>query len=388
VSRRGRGEGGLFQYETKQGIRWAVTYRVPDPERGGTKPKREGGLRTKRAATARLREVLGEVERGDYVAASGMTFRDYAEDWLTRAGTRLRPSTLHSYRRNLTRLVYPALGHLPVQQVETRHLDRLYADLLDHGRNDGQGLSPTTVRYVHTIVGAVLGDAEKRGVVRKAMHANAAVPTKRGKASTLRTWDGATIAAFLTATADDRRSPLWRLLFSTGLRRGEALGIGWEHLDLDAGTLRVARSLVDVDWGRPVYAAPKTAHGLRTIHLDPATVAALRTLRAQQAQERLLFGAGYADQGLVFCREDGAPLHPDRISKAFQEQAQRHGLPVIRLHDCRHSWATLALANGVPVKVVQERLGHAHPSITLGIYTHVTPGMDAEAAATVANLFG
>ena len=134
---------------------------------------------------------------------------------------------------------------------------------------------------------------------------------------------------------------------------------------------------------------PKTAHGRRTLHLDPFTVAALREQRKRQAAERLLMGAGWTDHGLVFCHVDGGPLHPERFSRTFATRVRQLGLPPLRLHDLRHGWATMALADGVHPKVVQERLGHATIGITLGTYSHVTRGMHADAALLIAGrIFG
>jgi len=389
VSRRTRGEGGVHAYATKQGTRYAITYRVADPERGGTKQKRLGGFTSKRAALARLREVVSQVERGDYLADSTLTLREFGDDWLVRQSTRLRASTLAHYRAKLRHHVYPTLGALPLQQVTARHLDSLYARLLTDGRNDGQPLSAGSVRHVHVAIGALLSDAERQGLIRRSPHRAATIPTSRGAADRAVTWEPEQVTAFLTATADDRRGVLWRFLLATGTRRGEALGLRWADLDLDSGRCTITRSLLDVEHGVPVYVQPKTASGVRTIALDPGTIAALRTLRAEQAKERLLFGAGYADGDLVFCREDGAPYHPDRISKFFQERvAKVPGLPTVRLHDLRHTHATLGLRAGIQPHVMQRRLGHSHVSITLSLYAHASVADDTDAASTVAALFG
>ena len=132
--------------------------------------------------------------------------------------------------------------------------------------------------------------------------------------------------------------------------------------------------------------SPKTSRGRRTVALDPETVAALREHRRRQAEERLLMGAGFTDHGLVFCRPDGGPLHPERFSRTFSRESAHAGLPVIRLHDLRHTWATLALSAGEHPKVVQERLGHANVSITLDVYSHVSEGLHSGAASRVAKI--
>ena len=131
---------------------------------------------------------------------------------------------------------------------------------------------------------------------------------------------------------------------------------------------------------------PKTRMGKRSLALDQATVAALVEHQARQEQERAEVGSAWMDSGLVFTRPDGSPIHPDLITDWFRRLARAAGLPPIRLHDVRHSYATAALAAGIPAKVVSERLGHATIAITLDVYSHVIPGMDAQAANAVASL--
>jgi integrase len=134
-----------------------------------------------------------------------------------------------------------------------------------------------------------------------------------------------------------------------------------------------------------VQGTPKNGKA-RTIALEPETVAALRKWRQRLRHERMAWGEGWTDSGFVFVREDGTPLHPHQVADAFDAAVRRSGQPTIRFHDLRHGWATISLQNGVNVKVVQERLGHANPSITLSIYAHATPDVQAEAAATFAGL--
>jgi integrase len=181
------------------------------------------------------------------------------------------------------------------------------------------------------------------------------------------------------------------LIATTGLRRGEALGLRWEDVDLMKRRLSVNRTLVEIadyrsgDTGL-AWGTPKTARGRRSISLDPETVAELRTHRARQHQERLAAGAGYADQGLVFSSRTGEPLHPKVVSNQFRKAVARHDMPYLSVHGLRHSWATLALQAGIHPKIVQERLGHSTIAITLDIYSHVNPAMDADAANAVAAL--
>jgi integrase len=253
-------------------------------------------------------------------------------------------------------------------------------------------LSPRTVAYVHTILHRAFRDAVRWNLIVRNPADQAdpprGRPTERVRA---RTWTGEEIARFLDATADSRYSPLWRLIATTGMRRGEALGLRWDDIDLSEGRLSVNRTLVQVgdyrsgDTGS-AWGTPKTARGRRAISLDPETVAALRAHRSRQHQERLAAGSLYGDQGLVFCSRIGHPMHPKVVSNQFRKAVARHAMPYLSVHGLRHSWATLALQAGIHPKIVQERLGHSTISITLDIYSHVNPAMDADAANTVAAL--
>jgi integrase len=186
--------------------------------------------------------------------------------------------------------------------------------------------------------------------------------------------------------------PLWRLAASTGMRRGEVLGIRWRDIDLDAARLSVLQQVarirrkgadgkVEVIWG---FGPPKTNAGRRSIALDAVTVAALRARRQLWAVEKVKTGKVYNDEDLVFCRADGSHLDPDVVSQTFERLVNRSGLPRIRFHDLRHTHATLGLAVHVHPKVMSERLGHSSITVTLDLYSHVIPAMQEDAASRIA----
>jgi integrase len=180
----------------------------------------------------------------------------------------------------------------------------------------------------------------------------------------MKVWDIEQLRAFLDSVRDDRLYAAWLLMVTTGMRRGEVLGSRWSDVNLDVGRVSVVRTLTVVR-AQVLVSEPKTAKGHRAVALDAATVAALRVHRRQQREERLALAEAWVDPALVFTLEAGSQIHPTRFSKWFAQHAQRAGLPVIRLHDLRHSYATAALSAGIPAKVVSERLGHANVSITL-----------------------
>jgi len=328
------------------------------------------------------------VNKGAYVAKSRQTLAEFTVDWLAAIQPTLRPATHYSYARNLRLHVLPYLGSTPLAGIDAGALNGLYAALLAGGRQDskGGGLAPRSVRYVHTIAHRLFKDAVRWGRLTR-NPADAADPprsTSPGSPNMV-TWTAQELARFLASARPDRHWAAYLLLATTGMRRGEALGLRWADLDLTASRAAIRQTVITVNH-EVRFGTPKTARGRRTITLDAVTVAALREHRKAQAAERLLIGAGWADHGLVFTKVDGTPLHPERFSLSFTERARQLGLPKIRLHDLRHGWATMALAAGVHPKVVQERLGHASISITLDTYSHVSPALHGEAAETVAAL--
>jgi integrase len=377
----------------KRGNGYSVVVELErDPVTGKRRQKWHSGYPTKKAAQAALAELTHSVNKGVYVEPTKQTIAKFAVEWLAAIEPTLRPATHYSYGRNLRLHVLPYVGSARLTAIDAGTLNTLYARLLAQGRKDqqaGSGLSPRSVRYVHTIVHKLYKDAVRWGrVVRNP--ADAADPPKASATPKRRmtTWTAEQLRAFLTATESDRLHALYVLLATTAMRRGEALGLRWADVDLDAGRASIVQTVIAVHH-KIQLGDPKTAKGTRVVDLDPATVRAIRAHRTRHAAERLQMGAGWTDHGLVFCHVTGGPLHPERFTRTFVDRVEQLGLPPIRLHDLRHTWATLALESGVHPKVVQERLGHANISITLDTYSHVTAGLQADAAARVAGvIFG
>lgn len=376
--------GSVFQHTSGT---WTVMYRTNDPATGKRKQVKKGGFRTKALAEQHLRRVLVQVEDGVHIKPARTTVADYLENvWLPHldglvAGGKMRPSTATQYR-TLARLhVKPHIGGTRLDALDAPQLNRLYAQLLTSGRQTGKakgtGLSSTTVHLVHVTISRALKDAVRWGKLARNVAANADAP--QPKNAEREVWDSAQLRKFLDATSTDRLGALWHLLATTGIRRGEAAGLTWADVDLDAGELRVRRARVVVGY-QVLDSGPKTDKGRRTIALDPGTVAVLRRHRAAQLEERLAWGPAYTDSGLVFTREDGTGLHPERITQGFARLVKRVGLPAITVHGVRHSYATQLADAGVSLEVISKRLGHSSLSITGDLYRHRTDESDRAAA--------
>ncbi len=248
-------------------------------------------------------------------------------------------------------------------------------------------MSARTVRYVATLVGRSLGDAERQGLVMANVARRATPPSaSSARAPEQQVWSPAHVGRFLDALdGSEWHAPL-HVAAMTGMRRGEICGLEWGDVDLDGGVIQVRHTITAMA-GKLIAGPAKTKRSRRRLDLDPGTVAVLRSWRRRQLEHRLAMGAGWPEGDLVFTYADGTGIHPDVLTAAFRRlSAPVEGLPRIRLHDLRHSRATALLAAGVNVRVVADRLGHASVAFTLDTYGHSLPGQQLDAANAVAAL--
>jgi integrase len=368
----------------KRGNSWAVVVDLGRGDDGKRRQKWNSGFRTKRDAERALNEILNRIGAGGYVDPGRQTVAAYLREWLAAVESTVRPGTWVSYRTNIERHIIPSVGTRELRQLGPLQLNLLYADLLESGRCDGVGgLSPRSVRYVHTILHRALRDAVRWGKLPRNPADLSDPPTSRPPE--MRTWTREQLRSFLSTVKGDRLYAAWVLLATTGMRRGELLGLRWSDVDFDAGRAAIRQTLSSVG-GKVTFSTPKTAKSRRNIALDVGTVNVLRQHRDSQDKERVIWAEIYADMDLVFCREDGSMLRPDSITRRFHELSKRAGVPAIRLHDVRHSYASLGLAAGTHPKIMAERLGHATVGITLDTYSHVAPALARRAADDLAAL--
>ena len=344
-----------------------------------------GGYATRREAQAAMSKVAVAVEEQSHVASSRLTVREYLmREWLPAIEHTIRPTTYRSYVAHVECHILPALGSLQLQKLAPAQINALYAKLTLAGKRNGQGLTALSVRHVHAVLHRSLKDAGRWGRLARNPADLADPPRVAGHGHELCTWSAEQLAAFLDSRRDDRLYALWHTLAMTGLRRGEALGLRWQDIDLEAGRLAVRRSLITEGKTVAVH-EPKTARGRRVVALDPQTVEVLKAQAARQLAKRAE-SESWDDTGLVLTNEGGQALHPWLVSRCFRRAVKEAMLPDIRLHDLRHTHATLALQAGIHPKVVSERLGHATVAMTLDIYSHAIPAMQEEAAQLIAGL--
>lgn len=381
--------GGSLRQDPESGL-WSFVVDV-SPLGAPRKQVRRRGFKTKREAQQALTEVLHTLGAGTFVQPSELTVARFVADWLESLEVAGRaPATIASYRRQFRLHILPALGAARLQQLTALDVDRMYAGLLKGGRADGQGgLSPRSVRYVHSVLGAALRDAQRKGLVAQNV-ARAATPpsAKAARGRDMNFWEPAELRTFLEWLRDrnDDLYPLVRLASMSGMRRGEVCGLLWADVDLDDAKVKVRRQLSSIDGALVFSEHPKTDRGRRTISIDAETVAVLRAHKARQSERRLALGPGWRDTGLVFTSLAGESVDPDSIGKTFARRVARARVSPIRFHDLRHSHCAHLVAANVNVKAVSARMGHASVAFTLDRYAHLMPEADQHAADAVASL--
>jgi integrase len=374
--RRGQGEGSIYRDADGKWRGFIDLGYV-----NGRRRRKYVRGRTRREVAAKLRDAANARDAGTLVTPQRIqTVAEWMTFWVESiASGKVRPSTLDGYRGYIRNRIVPALGHHRLDKLQPEHLEAFYRRSLD------DGLAPATVLQMHRVVSRALKVAMRRGRVARNVATLVDAPTvRRAEVVPLTASEARRI---LAAAADDRNAARWSVALALGLRQGEALGLMWDDLDLDGGTLTVRRALQRRRTGGGlVMVEPKSAAGRRTMVLPQPLVTSLRRHRTAQRAERLAAGSLWTDTGLVFTTPIGTPIDPRNDYRNWHALLRRAGVRRARLHDARHTAATLLLAQGVPARVAMQILGHSQITLTLGTYSHVVPELAHDAAERMANV--
>ena len=363
MAKRANGEGSIYQ--RKDG-RWAASLSV-----GGGKRKHFLGS-SRHAVNKRLVTAMKARDDGLPVVDERRTVAQFLKGWVADKKTSARPGTVRGYESKIRVHILPAIGTIPLAKLTPQRTQAFFSERLS------SGLAPQTVHHIRAILRAALTDAVKWGLVGR----NAAdlVDPPRVSHEEFRPLTPAEAQALLAAVSGDRLEALYSVALALGLRQGEALGLRWEDVDFDTGTLRVSQSLQRIE-KKFTFVEPKTRRSRRTLALPAIATVALRAHRTKQLEERLAAGPMWEEHGLVFTRANGMPLHGSSVTREFQRMLERAGLRRLRFHDMRHACASLLIAQGVHPRVVMETLGHSQIGITMNLYSHVLPEAQRQAAA-------
>lgn len=358
--KRGNGEGTIRQRPNGM---WEARIALDDGQRKSFYGK------TRQEVASKLASATRDRDRGMPVATDErQTVATFVTGWLERAKTAVRPRTARRYKELLTIHALPAFGKVTLTKLTPLQVESLYT------RKLAEGLAPATVRQLHVILHHALEDALRKGLVQRNVCDLVTAP--RVPRHEIRPLTPEEADRLLAVVKDERLEALYVLALTTGMRQGELLGLRWRDVDLDDGVLAVRTTLQKHTDGYKLT-EPKTDRGRRQVPLLPEAVAALRTHRAHQLEERLAAGAAWEKSwDLVFCTEVGGPLNGISVLRyGFYPLLKRAGIAQVRFHDLRHTAATLLLREGVHPKIVAELLGHSAISITLDTYSHVAPDM-------------
>lgn len=367
--------GHIRKRTTKKGTSWQIIL-----EKGvDSKGKRirdyitvEG---TKKEAKKILTEKLNDYNKGTYIEPSQMTVEEHLNQWIeVYVRPNLAPNTVSGYVTNIKKYILPHIGLVPLQKLVPLQIQKIYEAMQE------KKLSPRTIRYVHTTLHEALQYAFRMQLIPRNPSDFVSVPKQvKYKAAV---YEEDEVLKMLQAAKDtDMEAPL-NLSVGLGLRRGELLALKWSDIDFEKKQLTICRNLVYVD-GEYIFKSPKSESGNRTIEMPSSMIPVLKKHRREQMENKLFFGSEYKDDNLVCCKQDGSPYMPGRYSHKFSDFLKRNGLRQIRLHDLRHTNASLMLQYNVPAKVASQRLGHSSIGITLDLYSHVIGDLQTEAAQKI-----
>ncbi|HET9078569.1 MAG TPA: tyrosine-type recombinase/integrase [Acidimicrobiales bacterium] len=387
--------GHLYRLPGEKGWRVQIDIGV-DPGTGRRVRVKLPGRRKAPFPTKREAEHAAAQALLERAASGGVAETRYAtvsefllQRWLpARRARGLKPTTLSSYEWIIRKHIIPNLGSLKLRDVKPHHVTTMIVSLAAEPGRGGRARSARTLQLIRRVLSMAMADALRWGLLyRNPVTAAEADLPRAGSGRRVPTvWTPEQLGRFLHHVEGDRLYGLWLLAATTGMRRGELCGLEWSDVDFERGRLTVRRNRVMVA-GRAQTHAPKTAAGERTISLDTATLGALRARRAQEQADQSVCPPGHwRDNDCVFRDTLGRPIFPESLSKRFRALVHQGGLPPIRLHDIRHSYATAALQAGASIETLSDRLGHSTSAVTRAIYLHPVEELDRQMADSMAEL--
>ncbi|MEZ5821639.1 MAG: tyrosine-type recombinase/integrase [Xanthobacteraceae bacterium] len=358
---------------------WAIILDVRDPESGKRRRKWHSFRGTKREAQVETARLIAAIQGGTYLEPSKMTVSSFLESWIEHMRTQISPKSHARYSELARKNIVPLLGSVVLTKLKPTAISSAYAKALTDGCRKGGGLSPQTVTHMHRILKQALSQAVKWELIAR-NPADAVDPPKTTRGS-MNTYDLDQTAELIEAMRPTRMLIPALLAVLCGMRRGEVVALRWKNVNLVTGQLAILESAEQVG-SKVRYKSPKSGRG-RTLALSASLVDELRAHRFRQAEELLKVGIRLSDDTFVVAQTDGSPLQPDSLTQDWVRKLANTSLPRVRFHDLRHAHATHLLSSGVHPKVASERLGHSKIGITLDLYSHVMPGMEADAAERV-----
>lgn len=367
AKRRANGEGSIHQ---RPNGTWSAQVDCGRDPSTGKRIRKTVYAPTKRGVVEKMKALQAEISvNGVLPRPSSASLASFLAEWLSTAVHSIKPVTAASYEDQIRLHVLPTLGEIPLAKLTPAHLQQLYNALL------ARGLSKRNVQYTHAILRRALGQAVQLQLLRT--NPALAVTAPRPDRREMQILTPEQVEALARTMEDDPLAPFFHLALATGARRGELLALRWGDIDWAAPAIRINRTAERVR-GSVIFTEPKTAKSRRTIPIPRETADMLLAHRANQLQDCAQLGQLYEDHDLLFARANGRPLDPGYPTHRIRALTERAGVPPVRLHDLRHTHASMLLAANVHPKIVSERLGHGSVTLTMDTYSHVLPTLQEE----------
>ena len=357
---------------------WELKYDVGVDSAGRRKTRYASFKGTKRDAHIEIGKLVAAAADG--TEPSKVTVGDYLLAWMN-GPHGLAGKTAERYRQLIEAQIIPHIGAIVMQKLKPAHIADWHDKLIRGGGNDGRPLSARTVGHAHRVLHRALTRAAAIELVSRNV-ASVVRPPKVNEIE-IESLKAGEIDAVLTALRNHRLEPITVLALGSGARRGEILALNWGNVDLDAGTIKIERSLEQTKAGLR-FKSPKTKNGRRVVSIPPIAVDALRAHRRRRLELRMALGQGKLEpDALVFCDIDDSPIPPNNLSRDWRRFVLAHKLPRISFHGLRHSHVSALIAGGVDALTVSRRIGHASPVVTMKVYAHLFSGTDKAAAEAI-----
>ena len=369
----------------KRGITWSAHMNWTDMN-GKKQQKKVSGFKTRTAAAEYKNQFMASIQQGRRRGTTKLRVGEYlVKEWLPKQENILKASSFASYKRIVNSYLVPRLGSIRLEEVTARRVEQMFNDLLTSGARGkslkvNTALSAKTVSDIAGVLNRAFKDAVRWDLIATNPISSAKKPPRRTKE--MSAWTPEELNRFINVSSTDRFFAVWHLTATSGMRRGELLGLTWDDIDFEKSKVTIRKTRIRAG-NATIDETPKSRKSQRTFAIDKQTLAVLKKWKARQGSERLALGTLLNEH--VVTEADGTLPNPNTFSRRFKALCKKSGLRVIRLHDMRHSYVVAARRAGADLKTISERIGHADPKVTLTVYDHVFVEDDEKAAASISD---
>lgn len=373
--------GHVRKREVKNGkLTYQIIIEKPPDKSTGTRNRLYRTVHTnKKEAEKIMRDMIAELENKTYIQPTNITVKEWMNEWYDTYQKPYRSeSTLRSYRYQLDNYIIPKFGNIPIQDLSTMQVQKWINELSNESPISHKPMSARSVKNIFLNLSAAMQTAERLDLIKKNPCKNVTLPQR--KSHQVEVYDEKEIDSLIQCLkGTDMEVPIM-LALTLGLRRGELIALRWENVDLDNGIVHICENRVDGLNGEVITKSPKSQAGIRDIPLSASLITMLKKHKLKYMKKQLKYGVGKNKDDYVICQHNGQPYKPFSFTKKFRTFLNKNNLRHIRLHDLRHTNASVMLSQGISPKVAQQRLGHSDFSTTMNIYSHVMKTMETEAA--------